>query len=228
MSSVPKKLDRALGVLSYVNNLLLIPMFTVLVLETMAGTPQEHLIVFRSANLWFCGFFFAEWCLGLVATDNRRGYLLSPEKILDLFSSIPLGVLFEGLRVARLVRIVRLVRMMLRARRFRGKGAKLLRVFGVVGATVFAGGLGLRIVEPQTIAGLGDALWWSMITVSTVGYGDVVPVTTLGRSVAGVLVFVGIGVFGYVAGFMTSLMEDPDEDEMRMALARIEAHLAGK
>jgi voltage-gated potassium channel len=104
----------------------------------------------------------------------------------------------------------------------------LLRVFGVVGATVFAGGLALRIVEPQTITGLGDALWWSMITVSTVGYGDVVPVTTLGRSVAGVLVFVGIGVFGYVAGFMTSLMEDPEEDEMRMTLARIEAHLAAK
>lgn len=218
-------MQRGLDKLSYVNNLLLIPMFTVMVLETMAGVRQEDLVLFRNANLWFCSFFMAEWLLGLIATADKKGYLTSVEKWLDCLSSIPFGILFQGLRVARLVRILRVVRLILRARRFKGKGAKLLRVFGVVAATVFAGGLGLRIAEPDTVRGLGDALWWSMITVSTVGYGDIAPETGLGRSVATVLVFVGIGVFGYVAGFMTSLMEDPEEDEILSMLKRIEERL---
>jgi voltage-gated potassium channel len=219
-------LEQGLGKLTYLNNLLLIPMFTVMVLETMAGVGQEELILFRKANLWFCGFFMAEWVLGLAVTTNRKEYLTSVEKWLDCLSSVPFGVLFQGLRVARLIRILRVVRLILRARRFKGKGAKLLRVFGVVAATVFAGGLGLRIVEPETVRGLGDALWWSVITVSTVGYGDIAPATSLGRGVATVLVFIGIGVFGYVAGFMTSLMEDPEEDEILSAVKRIEERLS--
>ena len=71
-----------------------------------------------------------------------------------------------------------------------------------------------------------DALWWSLITVSTVGYGDIIPQTDTGRIVAAVLVFFGIGVFRYVAGFMSSLMEDPDEDEILSAVKRIEQQLA--
>jgi voltage-gated potassium channel len=61
--------------------------------------------------------------------------------------------------------------------------------------------------------------------VSTVGYGDVAPRTGLGRIVASALVFVGIGVFGYVAGFTTSLMEDPEEDEILQRVRNIEGKL---
>ncbi len=221
----PGLLARCYGHLSYINNLLLIPMFTVMVLETTVAQGSEQIVTFDTANLWFCIAFLTEWLLGLVVTSDRKAYLLSVEKGLDLVSSIPLGYIFQGLRVARLVRVLRVGRLILRARRFRGKGAKLFRVFGIVGATVFAGGLGLRIVEPQTVKGLGDSLWWSVITVSTVGYGDIAPVTGTGRIVAAILVFVGIGVFGYIAGFMTSLMEDPEEDEILATLKRVEAKL---
>jgi voltage-gated potassium channel len=98
----------------------------------------------------------------------------------------------------------------------------MLRVAGVVGSTVFAGAMALRIVEPETGRSMTDALWWSLITVSTVGYGDIVPLTDVGCVVAAVLVFFGIGVFGYAAGFMGSLMEDPEEDEILAAVKRIE------
>ncbi|MFT7670543.1 MAG: voltage-gated potassium channel [Planctomycetota bacterium] len=129
------------------------------------------------------------------------------------------------MRIARAIRILRVIRLLLRARRFRGKGVKLLRVIGVVGATVFAGALGLMVVEPETVSDLDDALWWSIITISTVGYGDFTPVTGAGRVVASVLVLSGIGVFGFVAGFMASLMDDPEEDAILAAVQRIEARV---
>lgn len=57
----------------------------------------------------------------------------------------------------------------------------------------------------EQFAGLGDGLWWSIVTITTVGYGDKFPITTAGRLVALVVMFGGIGSFGYIAG---SLLED--------------------
>ena len=196
-----------------------------MVLETAVAGAHRNVVTMELLNLGFCMMFLTEWLVGLIATNERKAYLLSWEKGLDLISSIPFGYLFQGFRIARLVRVFRIVRLLLRARRLRGKGTKILRVAGVVGSTVFAGGLGLQIVEPDTAAGIMDSLWWSLITVSTVGYGDIVPATTGGRVMATVLIFFGIGVFGYVAGFMSSLMEDPEEDEILMTVKRLEQHL---
>ena len=220
--SVPAQLHGALATL---NNLLLIPLFTVMVLETTTGLSRDRIVAIDLANLGFCACFALEWMVGLAIAGDRRAYLLTPEKALDAISSIPFGYVFQGLRIARVVRVFRVIRLIVRARRFRGKGTKMLRVAGVTGSTVFAGAMALRIVEPDTGKSLMDSLWWSLITVSTVGYGDIVPQTDVGRVVAAVLVFFGIGVFGYVAGFMGSLMEDPEEDEILAAVKRIEGQL---
>ena len=65
--------------------------------------------------------------------------------------------------------------------------------------------LGLeREVEHANIRTAGDALWWSLVTITTVGYGDHYPVTTPGRLVAAWLMIVGIGVMGTVTGVVAS------------------------
>ncbi len=217
------RLWRALG---FINNLLLIPLFTVMVLETGLGLADERYAAYSAVNLGFCVFFLAEWALGLAVSLDRRAYLRSPALGLDLVSSIPFGYLFQGLRIVRLFRIARIGRLMLRARRFRGRGAALIRAAGIVSATVFAGAVALRIVEPETCPRFGDALWWSLVTLSTVGYGDILPVTAAGKAVASVLIIFGIGVFGYVAGFMATLLDDPEEDQILATVQRIEARLA--
>ena len=86
------------------------------------------------------------------------------------------------------------------------------------------------------ITGIGDALWWAIETVTTVGYGDVVPESMGGRIVAAVLMLVGISVFGWLTATLASLFVENDEasvdadmhrklDEMSKRLAAIEAHL---
>ena len=69
---------------------------------------------------------------------------------------------------------------------------------GLVFAIVIFGGISVYLVEHNqpgaNITSLGNALWWSVITITTVGYGDYTPVTTIGRIIAVVVMFSGIGI----------------------------------
>ena len=264
MSSVSLKktmlqqIHMALGVL---NDLLLFPMFSLIVLEILEPNPKPHQAAFiNETNLLFCALFFLEWIMGLMLAEYRKNYLFNFTRQLDLISTIPLGSAFQGLRLVRLTRILKLLRVVLRAKRYHGPGKNLVRVLAIVFATTFAGAYTIVLVEtagspdrcqsieselasenisPEEIAGavafqsencppltnLPDALWWSMVTISTVGYGDYVPKTPVGRMVATALILLGVGVVGYIAGFMTNLMNVDEDDERQEDLLRIEAKL---
>jgi voltage-gated potassium channel len=85
-----------------------------------------------------------------------------------------------------------------------------------------------------SIDSVGDALWWSITTVTTVGYGDTFPVTPAGRGIAAVLMATGIALFGVLTANLAALLvdqgadESDDEDGTSIAarLDRIEAQLA--
>jgi voltage-gated potassium channel len=102
---------------------------------------------------------------------------------------------------------------------------------------VVLAGLLERIVEPDTFTSLGLAYWWAVTTVTTVGYGDVVPESAGGRLVAAGLMLVGLGliptltsvVVATLVGKRTRAQQellDRQDQEHAAALARIEAHLA--
>lgn len=63
-----------------------------------------------------------------------------------------------------------------------------------------------RIVEPETFPTMGEALWWSITTVSTTGYGDFVPVTTVGRLVAGVTMLVGMAFVPVLTSVVVAIL----------------------
>jgi voltage-gated potassium channel len=99
----------------------------------------------------------------------------------------------------------------------------------VVILLMLAGALLVRLLEPKTFDDFGLALWWAVETVSTVGYGDIVPVTTPGRLIGAVLMITGVSMIPLVTSIVVSILsakraqEVFDEQEQR--LARIEAHL---
>ena len=57
----------------------------------------------------------------------------------------------------------------------------------------------------------GDAIWWALVTISTVGYGDHFPVTNAGKILASGLIICGVGIFGMISGLITSLITSPTE-----------------
>lgn len=123
------------------------------------------------------------------------------------------------LRPLRLLRLLALARVLDRTARSRSSRA-LTYIGGVAVMGICLGSLAVLQAERgapgATITSFGDALWWAMETVTTVGYGDMYPVTTTGRVIAVALMLVGIAVIGVITASIAAwLMEGvrPHGDE---------------
>ena len=121
-------------------------------------------------------------------------------------------------RALRLIRLVRLLVVIVRLRRvFRivswvWRRSYLGYLFAVSAAIVFVGSIGAYLLERDAtdalITNLGDAFWWSLATVTTVGYGDIVPTTSLGRVLGVVLMVIGIGFIGVFISFVGAALTE--------------------
>ena len=146
------------------------------------------------------------------------------------FIPIPL----DAARLIRLARVFRLgVAVSLAMRRARAvlQHRQFHFVALVAVAAVTLGGLGIYSVEggPHArIQSIGDGIWWAIVTATTVGYGDISPVTTEGRIIAVVLMLLGIGVIGAFTATVASFFVAQDEgSELRAIEARLD-RLEGK
>jgi voltage-gated potassium channel len=130
----------------------------------------------------------------------------------DLFVVIATApwFLLPGARAAQfavLLRLARLARLAMATRGARRLFERLGRVAGVAGGVVVLGSLVAYHAEHPTNPGfatVGDALWWGIVTLTTVGYGDIVPTTTTGRWAAVTIMITGVAVLGLLAGSLAS------------------------
>ncbi len=155
--------------------------------------------------------FAVEFTTRILASYDRRAYLRG--HWIDLVALIPVGAI-RGLRIARLLRLLRLVRAFAgvnRALGHRGLGTLLIAWIGVMVLTSAGLYLAERGVNPAVDDPL-DALWWGITTLTTVGYGDVTPVTVEGRIAASTLMLLGIGMFGVITATVTSYLVSRDEE----------------
>jgi voltage-gated potassium channel len=94
---------------------------------------------------------------------------------------------------------------------------------------VFTGGLLVRLLEPETFTSFGLACWWAVTTVTTVGYGDVVPVSTEGRIVGGALMLTGVSLIPLVTSVAVSILTAKraqlQHEEQAAQLARLEERI---
>jgi voltage-gated potassium channel len=155
--------------------------------------------------------FSFEYLLRWARAENRWRYPLTPLAVIDLLAIGPSLVgLTVNLRSLKLMRLLPLLWMFKLYRYHRalhnvvagfrrvrhelavvGLGALLVLVFSAVAMHEAE-----RAAQPEKFGRLSDALWWSLVTMTTVGYGDLYPVTGLGRAVAVVTMLVGIGLLG--------------------------------
>ena len=213
-----------------------------LVILPLSPATHETLLWFDNA---ICFVFLADFLYNLMGSRPRSEYLIRRRGWLDLLGSIPtLGffrftALFRLARLSRLARIMRLLsgqhkrELLADIVRNRGQYAlfvSLLLVFIVLTTgTVLVLQFESRAPDANIVTG-GDALWWAFVTLTTVGYGDFYPVTTLGRFTGVALMAAGIGLIGALASILASLLVSsptPDpEPEPRPAPADIRATTA--
>lgn len=219
--------------------LLIVP---ALVLEDRATDPRLREVAhILNWIVWlaFCAEFVIRWIPRRSVTFLREAWF----DLLLIVISPPFLVpdYWQGLRSLRAVRVLRMLRLV-RAGAIAGIGLRLTRrLFGrrkfhytalVAIAVVFMGALGVFIFESESnkaIGSFGDALWWAVVTATTVGYGDVSPVTLEGRLIAVVLMLTGIGVIGVFTATVASMFFEQDKqselDQIRTRLDSIERKL---
>lgn len=157
--------------------------------------------------------FVIEW-LDSVRTAARPGHyaLVHSWKLLGM---IPLAWGLGALRFLRLVRLLRLVGMSptLTAAFQRvavvARQSHIATIGTIAGTVTLAGSTLVWLAERgsnDSFGAYGQALWWGVVTVTTVGYGDVVPITPIGRTIAAVLMIMGLGTIGLLASTVASVL----------------------
>jgi voltage-gated potassium channel len=152
---------------------------------------------------------------------GRIKYALSPLCLIDLIAIAPfyIPIAFTlDLRVLRIIRLVRFIRLIkiarytealnLITRVVRGKREELLMVFLACAILLIFSSTLLYYVEhdaqPKSFSSIPASLWWGIVTVTTVGYGDVFPITVAGKIITSVFALIGIALFALPAGIFAA------------------------
>lgn len=157
------------------------------------------------------------------AKDKKRFF---KENIFDLLSIIPVNNLFYVFRMARIGRAFRLLKLL---RIFRlvgltGRLHKFLKTNGLIyylyiSLTVILVASSLYCISEKV--SFSTALWWSITTATTVGYGDVSPTTGLGKAAAVLLMFLGIGFIGMLTSSLTNFFDTSTDNDLEKELAEL-------
>ena len=208
--------------------IIILSVFT-LILETEITIYQKYQDIFIILDYIFFTLFSVEYILRLIFCSRLKEYqgikgkfkyIFSPIAIIDLLAILPTIIMFfvqdlvllKLLRLVRMFRIIKLVEtnksLKLFFRSIYNSKSQLISSLVVTLFLLLFGAVILYLVEgptqPETFGSIPRAMWWSMATLTTVGYGDVYPITLLGKICAGFIALVGIGVVALPAGIIAA------------------------
>lgn len=210
-------------------------LFTISTLPELSATQLAWVL---NAEHVLVGFFVVEYLLRLAVSRPPWRYVLSWYGLIDLLAILPtlvtLGVDLRAGRAVRLLAALRLLKLVQSSRAVRrfGLAFRLVRdeLTIYMGATLlllYFSAVGIYVFEheaqPEKFASIPHSLWWSVVTLTTVGYGDVVPVTTGGRVFTLFVLMLGIGVVSVPSAMLASALTKAREIE-----ARRRAHHRGR
>ena len=210
--------------IAFAINGLIVASAVAVALETV---PSLHACcggLFVAFELFVAAVFAVEYGLRLWASPQPRSYAFSLGGIVDLLSFLPTLLLVLGsgwgairtLRLVRLIRLFRLMRLTIALDRLRDALREVreeLAVFGLLALIViYLSGVGIyhfeHEVQPDAFGSIPDSLWWAVVSLTTVGYGDVYPVTTGGRMFTAMILFLGLGIVAVPTGLIASALAD--------------------
>ncbi len=193
----------------------------VLILESIPNVMTEWSQELRYIEYTFTALFTIEYLLRLYCSPKPKSYATSFYGIVDLLAILPtyLAIFFPGasfmgvvrlLRVMRIFRILKLVRYLqdsnillrslLMARR------KILIFFSTVGILVVIFGALIFVIEgPENgFTSIPHSIYWAIVTITTVGYGDMVPQTAIGKAIASLTMLLGYSILAVPTGIITA------------------------
>jgi voltage-gated potassium channel len=199
----------------------------------LSSVPQLHtqfLVWFKMIEVVSAVFFTAEWVLrvwssvegseyfGLPAHQARVNFVLSPLPLIDIIAIVPLYLSIfdvvnaESLIALRLLRLLQLVRffspLVVLWRVIRSEAPAMMGAIFIVLVLIIIAASTMYLVErdvqPDVFGSIPAAMWWAAVTLTTVGYGDVTPITVIGRMIGVIIMILGIGLVALPAGMLAS------------------------
>ncbi|MAY54593.1 MAG: voltage-gated potassium channel [Gammaproteobacteria bacterium] len=190
-------------------------------LETLPDLDEQFRRFLRYSEILIVAIFTIEYLTRIVLSKKRLRFVFSFYGLVDLLAILPFYLAFAvDLRTLRLVRLLRLVRILKLARynialrRFTAAlylakeeliiftvASFMLLYFAAVGIYHFE-----HVAQPEVFRSIFDSLWWSVATLTTVGYGDIYPITLGGRLFTFVVLMVGLGLIAVPTGIVASAL----------------------
>ncbi len=207
--------------IAWVMNGLIILSAIAIALETEPGLPAGlHLWLYRFEVLLLL-VFAGEYALRIWASEHRLRYIFSFWGIIDLLSFLPAVVLltpeWQAVRAFRLMRLVRLLKLFRSLHAldrlvaaFRDVREELILFVIIAALMLYVSAVGIYIFEheaqPEAFRSIPMSLWWAVATFTTVGYGDMYPITPGGRIFTSAILFIGLGIVAVPAAIVTTAL----------------------
>ncbi len=202
-----------------------------IILETVQGLHDPYKRLFRGFEYFSIAAFTFEYVGRLWSCNanprfaghliGRLRYAFTPMALVDLFSILPfylpmfMTLDMRFLRILRLFRIIRVFKLARYSDALQTMGSVLRRKRPELIVTVSGGAMVLIIAsclmydaehnaQPEVFSSIPKTMWWAVVTLTTVGYGDMVPVTMMGRILGAVIAIMGVGMIALPAGLLGS------------------------
>ena len=216
------------GRLDYVIQALIVLSLIAFAIETLPTLSPEWRRYLRIFEVVTVSIFTIEYFLRLVLCRPRLSYAFSFFGVVDLIAILPFylstGIDLRSIRAFRMLRLFRLLKLarysaaMQRIHRAFLIAKEELVLFGAVALIVlYLSSVGIyyfeRDAQPEAFGSVFHSLWWSVATLTTVGYGDVYPITVGGRVLTFFILIVGLGIVAVPTGLFASALSRAREDE---------------
>lgn len=210
-----------------VQALIIISLFT-FSLETLPNLSERSQNLLMIAEVIIVLLFTIEYALRVYVAERKTGYIFSFYGIVDFLAILPfylaLGVDMRTLRALRLLRLFRLFKLA----RYNRAIERFVNAFTIAREEIiifamvtiimlYLSATGIYYFEheaqPELFASIFHSMWWAVVTLTTVGYGDMYPITVGGRIFTFVVLIIGIGIVAIPAGLLASALNKVRRDE---------------
>ncbi len=196
-------------------------------LETLPDLPRGWRRLLDVFDLMVILVFTVEYVLRVWVARRPWRFIFSVYGLIDLAVIAPFWIMGADIRALRAFRLLRLVRVLKLVRYSRSLNhfwhawrlvrADIQMFAGFVAIFLYLSALGIwhfeHEAQPEAFASVFDALWWAVVTLTTVGYGDLYPVTAGGRLFTMLVVLLGIGLVAVPSGLLASAFQEVRRNE---------------
>lgn len=197
-------------------------------IETLPGISEEYSAFLKTFEVATVIIFTIEYLLRLFVASKKAKFIFSFYGLVDLFAILPFyltfGIDLRSIRIFRLLRLFRVFKILRYskaihrfAQAFRSIKEELILFFFLSMFLLFLSSVGIYYFEnpaqPEVFQSIFHSMWWAVATLTTVGYGDIYPITVGGKVFTAIMLFIGLGIVAVPTGLISSALTKTRKSE---------------